>query len=221
MAQLKRAMTALAVASLAACTTINPYTRETETSNAAKGVAIGAAAGAVIGALTGDNSRERRKRALIGAGAGALTGGSVGYYMDVQEAKLRHQLEGTGVSVTRHGDEVVLNMPGNITFDVNSTQIQPGFQDVLNSVALVLDEYDKTLIEAVGHTDSSGSASYNQQLSENRASAVGSFLARRGVHGRRIATAGFGESYPVASNATEAGRQANRRVELTLVPLVG
>lgn len=139
--------------------------------------------------------------------------------MDVQEAKLRKQLEGTGVNVTRNGDEIVLNMPGNITFDVNSSQIHPGFRDALGSVALVLEEYDKTLIEAVGHTDSTGSAGYNQQLSENRANAVGGFLARRGVHGRRIATAGYGESYPIASNANEAGRQANRRVELTLVPL--
>ncbi|MDJ0655130.1 MAG: OmpA family protein [Xanthomonadales bacterium] len=201
------------------CTTINPYTREEQTAKATQGAAIGAAAGAVVGLLSGDDSRDRRKRALIGAGVGALAGGSIGYYMDVQEARLRQQLEGTGVSVTRQGNEIILNMPGNVTFDVDQAAIRPEFGPILESVALVLDEYDQTLVEVVGHTDSTGGQNYNQLLSERRADAVGDFLVRSGVMPRRVAVAGYGELYPVASNATAPGRQANRRVELTLVPL--
>ncbi|MEM9529391.1 MAG: OmpA family protein [Pseudomonadota bacterium] len=201
------------------CTTINPYTREDQTAKATKGAAIGAAAGAVAGILSGDDSRERRKRALIGAGVGALAGGSIGYYMDVQEAKLRQQLEGTGVSVTRAGDQIVLNMPGHITFDVDRAALRPEFSSVLDSVTLVLDEYDQTLIEVVGHTDSTGSDRYNQLLSERRAESVAGYLMRGGVLPRRVASAGYGEDYPVASNASSSGRAANRRVELTLVPI--
>ncbi len=209
----------LTLAMMTACTTINPYTREQQTSKASKGAAIGATVGVVAGLLSGDDSRERRKRALIGAGVGALTGGSIGYYMDVQEARLRQQLEGTGVSVSRNGNEIVLNMPGNITFDVNQSQVKPGFVDVLQSVVLVLDEYDRTLLEVVGHTDSTGSEQYNQLLSERRANSVGQVLMRQGLEPLRVETAGYGEMYPVSSNASESGRQLNRRVELTIIPL--
>lgn len=214
-----KVLTCLLVAIVTGCTTVNPYTRESQTSKATKGAGIGAAVGAVAGALSGDDSRDRRKRALIGAGVGAIAGGGIGYYMDVQEAKLRQELERTGVRVERHGNEIVLIMPSNITFDVDSSAVKPGFVDVLNSVALVLDEYEKTLVEVVGHTDSTGADRYNQLLSEQRANSVAGVLSRQGVRGVRIATAGYGEQYPVASNASEAGRQANRRVELTLVPL--
>ncbi|MFK7956522.1 MAG: OmpA family protein [Lysobacterales bacterium] len=205
--------------SISACTTVNPYTREEQTAKATSGAAIGAAAGAVVGLLSGDSSRDRRKRALIGAGVGALAGGSIGYYMDVQEAKLRQRLEGSGVSVSRNGNEIILNMPSNITFDVDRADLQPGFGDVLDSVAIVLDEYDQTLVEVTGHTDSSGGDSYNQLLSERRADSVGNYLMRAGVMPRRVATAGYGERYPIASNTQASGRAANRRVELTLVPL--
>ena len=165
------------------------------------------------------DSRERRKRALIGAGAGALAGGSIGYYMDVQEARLRQQLQGTGVSVSRHGDEPILNMPANITFDVNQSRVKPGFESVLESVVIVLEEYDQTLLEVVGHTDSTGSEQYNQLLSEQRAYSVGRVLMRQGLEPMRVETAGYGERYPLASNAHESGRQLNRRVELTIIPL--
>jgi outer membrane protein OmpA-like peptidoglycan-associated protein len=145
----------LAAAVLAAgCQTIDPYTGETKTSSATKGAAIGAGAGAVLGILTGDDSKERRNRALIGAGVGALAGGAVGSYMDNQEKKLREQLQGTGVSVTRVGDEIILNMPGNVTFQTDSSDLNPQFFSVLDSVALVLQEFDKTIIEVAGHTDS-------------------------------------------------------------------
>ncbi|MDX1571331.1 MAG: OmpA family protein [Xanthomonadales bacterium] len=204
---------------VAGCTTVDPYTREEKTSNATKGAAIGAGVGVVAGILSGDDSRERRKRALIGAGVGAIAGGSVGYYMDVQEARLRERLERTGVSVTRTGNEIVLNMPSNITFAVDSAEITPDFQSVLDGVTEVLKEYDKTLIEVVGHTDSTGSDRYNQLLSEQRANSVGNYLTRNGIRAVRVATAGYGEQFPIADNGSAAGRQANRRVELTLVPL--
>ena len=207
--------------SLAACQTIDPYTGEQKTSNATKGVAIGAAAGAIVGAISGDNNRERRKNAAIGAGIGALAGGGIGHYMDLQEAKLREQLAGTGVSVTRVGDEIILNMPGNVTFATNQADINARFYPVLDSVVLVLQEYEKTLIEVVGHTDSTGSDAINRPLSERRAASVGSYLKSRGVVTQRIATFGVGSDYPIASNDTSHGRALNRRVEITLSPLTG
>lgn len=202
-----------------ACTTINPYTREEQTSKAVKGAAIGAAVGAVAGIISGDDSRERRKRALIGAGVGAIAGGSVGYYMDVQEAKLREELDATGVSVTRLGDNIVLNMPGNITFDTNKADIKAGFYPVLDSVAKVLKEYEKTLIEVAGHTDSTGTDAINQPLSERRAASVQAYLVSRDIRPMRIEAFGLSSKYPVATNDTPEGRQLNRRVEITLVPL--
>ncbi len=203
---------------LVACTT-NPYTRDREASNAAKGAAIGAAAGAAVGALTGDGADDRRKRALIGAGIGALAGGAVGVYMDAQEAKLREQLEGTGVSVTRLGDDIVLNMPGNVTFDTGRAEVKSGFYPVLRSVALVLDEYDQTLIDVNGHTDSTGGLQLNMDLSNRRAESVAAYLEAQGVIRSRVFTQGFGPHYPLADNSSPAGRQQNRRVELVLKPL--
>lgn len=197
------------------CTT-DPYTGEQKMSKAAIGGMIGAVGGAAIGAAV---SKDKRKGALIGAGVGGLTGAGVGYYMDRQEEKLRQRLQGTGVSVTRQGDNLILNMPGNVTFKTDSSDINAGFYDVLNSVVLVLKEFDKTLIDVYGHTDSVGSDSYNQTLSERRAASVGQYLMSQGVDGRRVATQGFGESRPIAGNDTEAGRQQNRRVELQLTPL--
>ncbi|MCC5858787.1 MAG: OmpA family protein [Ectothiorhodospiraceae bacterium] len=212
-------LAALSALALSACTTLDPYTGEERTARATTGAAVGAVAGAVIGAATGSDSRDRRKRALIGAGIGGLSGAAVGAYMDRQEAKLRERLQGSGVSVTRHGDDIILNMPGNVTFGFDSADLRPEFFEILDSVALVVNEFDQTLIEVAGHTDSTGSAAYNQRLSERRADTVGRYLQARDVDSRRIATAGFGEDYPIASNQTEAGRQANRRVELTLVPI--
>lgn len=202
-----------------ACTTIDPYTREEKTSNATTGAIIGAVGGAVIGAVSGDDSRERRNRALIGAGVGALAGGSVGYYMDVQEAKLRQKLEGSGVRVIRNGDNITLVMPSNVTFDVNKEDIKASFYPVLDSVALVLDEYDKTIIDVVGHTDSRGSHQYNQALSERRANSVARYLISQKVERVRIETFGMGETRPIADNATSQGQQLNRRVELNLIPV--
>ena len=211
--------TVITLALLAGCTTLDPYTREEKTSSATKGAAIGAAAGVAVGLISGDSSSERKKRALIMGGVGALAGGGVGYYMDQQEMKLRQQLEGTGVSVTRMGDNITLNMPGNITFAVDSSDISSGFYEILNSVALVLNEFDKTMVEVAGHTDSTGAAEYNQALSERRANSVAAYLRSQQVLGERLLVVGAGENYPIASNDTPAGRQLNRRVEITIVPL--
>jgi outer membrane protein OmpA-like peptidoglycan-associated protein len=210
---------AVAAIGLAGCQTTNPYTGEQQTSKAAKGAGIGAAAGAVVGLMTGDDSKERRERALIGAGVGAVAGGSVGYYMDVQEAKLRQQLQGTGVSVTRMGENITLNMPGNITFKTDSADLNANFFSVLDSVSLVLKEYNKTIVEVAGHTDSTGTTEYNQALSQRRAQTVATYLAGKGVLDQRIITVGAGEGHPVATNDTPDGRQLNRRVELTLAPI--
>jgi len=204
---------------LGGCETLDPYTGESETSKATKGALIGAAAGAVAGLMSGDDAVERRQHALIGAGIGALAGGAVGNYMDRQEAKLRAELQGTGVSVTRIGDNITLNMPGNVTFDTDSAALRPQFFGVLNSVGKVLNEYDKTVVEVAGHTDSTGSDSYNQTLSQKRANTVGEYLYTQGVMDQRIMTVGMGEHYPIADNSTPEGRQANRRVEITLVPV--
>jgi outer membrane protein OmpA-like peptidoglycan-associated protein len=199
-----------------ACTT-DPYTGERQLSKTAIGAALGAATGAGIGALA--SKHDRAKGALIGAGAGALAGGAVGGYMDYQEAKLRERLAGTGVGVTRVGDDIVLNMPGNITFETDRAGLRPSFFEVLNSVSIVLAEYDKTIIEVTGHTDNTGSDDYNQTLSEKRAVTVRSYLSGQGINPQRIITQGFGESMPIADNGTAAGREQNRRAELKLVPL--
>ena len=204
---------------LGACTTLDPYTREERTARAQRQAVIGAVSGAVVGLVTGDSSMERKKRALVGAGLGALAGAAVGNYMDRQEAKLRAELDRTGVSVTRVGDNITLNMPGNITFATNSAGLNAEFFEVLDSVALVVNEFEQTVIEVAGHTDSTGSDAYNQTLSEQRAGAVAAYLNTRQVRGDRIITVGMGEARPIATNDTAEGRQANRRVELTLVPL--
>jgi len=201
------------------CKTLDAYTREEQTSNTTKGALIGAGIGAVVGLISGDDAVERRQHALIGAGIGALAGGAVGAYQDKQEAKLRAELEGTGVSVTRIGDNITLNMPGNVTFATDSSNLSPAFFDVLNSVGKVLGEFDKTVVEVAGHTDSTGSDQYNQGLSERRAGSVGAYLQGQGVYSDRLITLGMGESRPVADNSTAGGRQANRRVEITMVPI--
>lgn len=209
---------------VAACQTLDPYTGEPQTSKATKGALIGAAAGAVVGLVSGDDAVERRQHAMILAGVGALAGGAVGNYMDKQEVELREELQGTGVSVTRtgeNGENITLNMPGNVTFATDSSDLNPAFFDVLGSVGKVLKQYDKSVVEVAGHTDSTGSEQYNQSLSERRAATVAQYLQARGVSAQRVLTVGMGELRPVADNGTPEGRQANRRVEITMVPLTG
>ena len=211
-----RTLCAILGLSLAVACVTDPYTGEKKVAKTATGAAIGGAAGAAIGAATGG---DRGKRAAIGAAAGVLAGGAVGAYMDHQESKLREQLAGTGVSVTRVGDDLILNMPGAITFEVDKSDIRSSFYEVLNSVVLVVKEFDKTIIDVAGYTDSTGDDSYNQALSERRAASVGDYLKAQGVAPGRVVTRGYGERSPVATNDTPEGRQQNRRVELKLVPI--
>jgi outer membrane protein OmpA-like peptidoglycan-associated protein len=210
----------LAALSLSACTSINPYTGDSQLSNTAGGALIGAGGGAVVGGIIGAaTGNDPRVGALIGAGVGGLTGGAIGNYMDQQERELRAQLQNTGVSVTRQGNQIILNMPSNITFSTDSSKVQPQFNETLVSVGLVLKKFDKTLIDVYGFTDSSGSDEYNLKLSNDRAVSVATVLANQGVNQQRFYITGKGEEDPIASNSTEAGRAENRRVEIMLSPL--
>ena len=205
---------------MAGCATYTGQTTDPNDPNRTQqGALIGAAVGAVAGLLTGDDATERRQRALVGAGVGGLTGGAVGAYQDRQEAELRRQMAGTGVDVVRNGDNITLNMPGNITFAFDSSNLQSQFLPVLDNVAGTLSEYNQTIVEVAGHTDSVGTDSYNQALSERRANAVAGYLGSKGIMQQRMMVVGAGETRPVASNDTDSGRAQNRRVEITLVPV--
>ena len=196
---------------LAACAT-DTYTGESKVAKTAWGTGIGTAVGAGVGALIGGE-----KGALIGAGVGAATGAATGGYKDMQARELRQQLQGTGVQLQKlDNGQILLVMPSNITFATDSAVFQTGFNNILDSVAIVLKKYDKTLINVTGHTDSTGSDDYNLKLSQQRAVAVGNYLNLRGVNASRLVVRGMGESMPIASNDTEAGRAQNRRVELSI-----
>jgi outer membrane protein OmpA-like peptidoglycan-associated protein len=215
-----RQKTALLVAvaasvSLAGCAATEDFAKNPEKAKTRQGAAIGAGAGAVAGLLIGGGW----EGALIGAGVGALAGGAVGNYQDKQEKKLRQQMAGTGVEVVRKGDNITLDMPGNVTFAFDSAQLNPQFNSVLDKVAQTLVEYDQTVIQIAGHTDSTGTHAYNMKLSEQRAASVKSYLAGRGVPAKRMQTVGAGPDYPIADNATPEGRAENRRVEITIVPV--
>ena len=212
----------LATSLLASCATYTGQTNDPNDPNRTRtGALIGAGIGAVAGLLSGHDAVERRQRALVGAGVGGLAGGAVGAYQDRQEEALRRELAGSGVDVVRQGDNITLNMPGNITFAFDSSNLQPQFYPILNNVADTLNEYNQTVIEVAGHTDSVGDASYNQQLSVQRANSVAGYLSSRGVAQQRMIVTGAGETRPIASNDTEAGRSQNRRVEITIVPMQG
>lgn len=207
---------------LTACTTVDPYTGETVRSNTRTGVIAGALGGAALGYLTNTNKGEQgRKNALLGAGIGALSGAAVGTYMDRQQAELRRQLADTGVTVARQGDNIILNMPSDVTFAVDQSDIQPQFYAALNNVAQTLNQYPSTLVDVVGHADSTGADAYNQSLSERRASSVAAYLVSQTVLPDRLYVAGMGERQPIASNDTVAGRAQNRRVEIVLRPYTG
>lgn len=204
---------------LAACTT-DPFTGEQKVSNTAIGAGTGALLGTAAGLIIGKNtSASSRKAMLVGAGIGALAGGGVGLYMDNQEAKLRERLRGSGVSVTRVGQDIILNMPSNVTFATDSADLKPQFFDTLNSVAIVLNEFNRTLVDVTGHTDSTGTASHNQRLSERRAGTVAEYLVAQGNNPQRFQVLGMGQTEPIASNSTPDGRAQNRRVEIRIVPL--
>ncbi len=219
MTKRKALISAISLSALAltsGCVT-NPETGNQRLSKAAIGGIGGALGGYLLGDILG--GRNDRTAKIVGAGLGGLAGAGIGYYMDEQEKKLREQTAGTGVDVTREGDNLILNMPSNVTFAVDSSAIEPGFQTTLGSVADTLSQYEKSYVDVFGHTDSTGSDAYNQALSERRANSVANFLANSGVLRERIATQGYGESQPIATNSTEEGRAANRRVEIKIVPI--
>ncbi len=210
---MKKTISILAVLSfVSACTTVNPYTGQTQTAKSTWGTAIGATAGALIG------STQSSEGALIGALAGGAVGGGVGYYLDVQAAELRAELASTGVQVVESDDSIRLIMPGNITFKTDSADINSSFYPVLNSVAKVLNKYSNSTVMVSGHTDSTGSADYNLNLSRERAQSVASYLQGQGVKASRFEVLGLGSSNPIASNASAAGRAQNRRVEIKIIP---
>ena len=204
----------------AGCATYTGQTNDQNDPNRTqRGALIGAAIGAAAGLLSGDDAVERRQRAMVGAGIGALAGGGIGAYQDRQEAELRRETAGTGIDVSRDGDVIKLNLPDGVTFDFAKYDLKPQFYPALNTIASTLKEYNQTIVEVSGHTDSIGSDAANQTLSERRANAVSSYLIGQGVQRERFEVVGMGERYPVASNDTDSGRALNRRVEIRLLPL--
>lgn len=208
--------TVIATAALVAvgCATDDPNRR------AKAGAAIGAIAGGVLG-----NQTSSKNGKYVGAAVGALTGAAVGNYMDKQQRRMEQQLAqetaNQEITVTRIDEETLkVNVSSEVSFDVNQASIKSNFRDSLNKVANVVSEYDKTAIHVIGHTDSTGSTSYNQQLSEKRAGSVARYLSQNGVQRDRMRMAGRGEARPVADNSSSAGRSQNRRVEIYLKPIV-
>ncbi len=210
----------ISIGFLAGCVTTDPYTGERRATKTAAGAGLGAASGAILGAVIGNNvgDGDAGRGALIGAAVGGIAGGGIGVYMDKQEAEIRAQLQGSGVSVTRVGNNIILNMPQDITFDVAKDYIRPEFAGTLDSVVLVLNKFPATSISVNGHTDSDGDSEYNQSLSERRATSVSRYLSGQGVSLNRLRAQGYGESAPIASNTDAAGKARNRRVELHIIP---
>ncbi|HEY1225232.1 MAG TPA: OmpA family protein [Brevundimonas sp.] len=205
-----------------ACTTTDPYSSTPRRNNTGTGIIAGAVGGALLGYLTNtSNSEEGRENALLGAGIGALAGGAVGVYMDRQQAALERELSGTGVGVAREGDVLILRMPSDVTFPTNQSGISPAFYPVLDDVVAVLQRYDQSTIDIIGHADSRGTDEYNLGLSRDRASNVARYLVDKGVLPARLYVEGRGEAQPIASNDTAAGQAQNRRVEITIRPFRG
>lgn len=215
-------MLVVATALLGGCATYTGQTNDPNDPNRTRtGALIGAGIGAAVGLLSGSDATERRQRALVGAGVGGLAGGSIGAYQDRQEAELRRQTVGTGIDVVREGDVIKLNLPDGVTFDFGKADLKSQFYPALNNVARTLGEFNQTIVEVTGHTDSIGSEAVNQRLSEQRASAVSNYLIGQGLVRERFEVVGMGKRYPVASNDTDAGRALNRRVEIRVIPLQG
>jgi outer membrane protein OmpA-like peptidoglycan-associated protein len=188
-----------------------------ETQRVGLGAAAGAALGAGVGLLFGGNDR---RNALIGAGIGALAGAATGEYLNRQQRRLEQDLAGTGATVTNTGQQLVVTLPETVTFDVGSSTVKPQFLPDLTEVATSLRAEPSSFIDVIGHTDSTGSAEFNQALSQRRAQAVADLLTARGVQRERVAAFGQGFSQPVATNDTPEGRAQNRRVEIRITPFV-
>ena len=198
---------------IVSCTTTNPETGKTQASKTTIGAGAGAAAGAVLGQIIGKDT----KGTVIGTAAGAAVGAVIGNVFDKQEAKLREDLKGTGVEVTRTAEgEIKLVAPENVTFATNSSTISSRFTNTLDSIASVLKEYPDSNITVSGHTDSTGNDAINNPLSVNRANSVANYLKQEGIASSRITAVGYGSKQPVASNSTSDGRAQNRRVEIKI-----
>ena len=205
-----------------ACTTTDPYSSTPTRNNTGTGAIAGALGGALLGYLTNtSNGEQGRKNALIGAGIGALAGAGVGQYMDRQQRALEAELSGTGVGVARQGDTLVLRMPSDVTFATNQSSLDSRFLPVLDDVARVLNEYDRSMVDVIGHTDASGGDAINQPLSERRATSDASYLMDQGVIRERLYVAGNSSRNPIADNSTVDGKAKNRRVEILIRPFTG
>ncbi|MFL9582251.1 OmpA family protein [Stenotrophomonas sp. AB1(2024)] len=220
------ALALMTAAALSACATggsyvqSDPYGNPTQQqSKTGRNALIGTAIGVAAGLLTGDSATERRQHAMVGAGIGALAGAGVGAYQNKQERQLRERTANTGIDVQRDGDNIILSLPDGVTFDFGKSALKPQFYGALNGVAGTLNEYNQTMIEVVGHTDSIGSDAVNNKLSLERANSVADYLAGQGVQRVRMETLGAGKAYPIADNSTDAGRAKNRRVEIRVIPL--
>lgn len=210
----------IATVTLGGCATYTGQTNDPNDPNRTRNNAlIGAGIGAVAGLLSGGDATERRQRALVGVGVGGLAGGAIGAYQDRQEAELRRQTAGTGIDISRDGDVIKLNLPDGVTFDFGKANLKSQFYPALDNVASTLAQYNQTIVEVSGHTDSVGSDAANQTLSVQRANSVGNYLMGKGLVRERFEIVGFGETRPVASNDTDSGRALNRRVEIRVVPL--
>lgn len=214
---MKQLVVGMAVAALVFSGCAQPPTKGQQ--GAAIGTGVGAAVGAGLGQAIGGDTEATLLGAGIGAVVGGLTGGAVGRYMDQQEAAMRAQLAGVeGANIQRSANLLAVTFKSDLLFDVDSATLKPGSFDEMMRVAQVLNQYPQTSIMVAGHTDSSGSESYNQTLSERRAAVVKNTLVGQGVNAMRINAVGYGESSPVADNRTEYGRQLNRRVAITIMP---
>jgi outer membrane protein OmpA-like peptidoglycan-associated protein len=196
-----------------------PETQTKTQKGAIYGAAGGAAAGAIVGQVISHDTKGTLIGAAIGAAVGGLGGAGVGKMMDDQERDIRKAVASSeAASVSREGNLLAVTFKGDVTFDTNSTVLRPGLQSEINRVAGVLNQYPNTLVRVEGHTDSKGTDPYNMDLSNRRAMAVKNLLVQRGIADSRIEAVGYGETLPVATNDTEAGRQRNRRVEIKIAP---
>ena len=208
----------LSLVLLTACKSVDPYTGEKKVNNKSKGAATGAVVGGIIGGLANGTNG-----ALVGAAAGGLGGLAYGAYLDNQEAELRKELEGTGVQVKRDKDANTLQLilPGNITFDSSKASVKDDFKKVLDSIAKVTGKYKKTKLQIIGYTDNTGKYDMNMGLSRDRANSVRDYLVFKGVAANRMLTDGRGPENPVGDNKTPAGRESNRRVEISFMEIPG
>ena len=202
---------------LAACTPVDQYSADPNT-RTKQGALTGAAIGAGLGVLTGDGGKDKLDRAVVGGALGALAGGVVGANLDKQAAELQSQLSDSRIRVINEGNQLRVVVPNGLLFATDSDVVQGSIQNDLYALAGNVNRYPNSRVEVIGHTDNTGSAAYNEDLSRRRAAAVGSILINAGVSGGRIATYGRGEDAPVASNLTAEGRAQNRRVEILIIP---